>query len=373
MNKKTISACKNVRKRTAKKNAIRCFLSLTAYEIILALLFWLLLLIVLSTGFNQTDFFILWRPALETATNVLFIGLSILGCYYIIYRFQLKPLEYLDAVTDAAGRLANPTEAPVSLPGDLKNIEDDLNMVRIQTLKSQKAAQETEQRKDDLLIYLAHDLKTPLTSVLGYLKLLEDEPDISPELVSKYVGIARMKAERLGSLINEFFEITRFRTNKLALAPSAVNLSRMLTQITYEFNPVLKSKNLRWDLQIPEKIEIICDRDKLERAIDNLIRNAINYSFPDTSIQFTLTALPDSIQISIQNRGNTIPSEKLERIFDQFYRLDSARSSDTGGAGLGLAIAKEIVELHHGTITAYSADEFIRFTIQLPFDCQKIV
>ena len=107
----------------------------------------------------------------------------------------------------------------------------------------------------------------------------------------------------------------------------------------------------------------------MERAIDNLIRNAVNYSFPNSAIQFTLIPLAGSVQICVQNKGNTIPPEKLERIFEQFYRLDAARSSDTGGAGLGLAIAKEII----GVITAYSADELIRFTIQLPLDCQKIV
>ena len=195
----------------------------------------------------------------------------------------------------------------------------------------------------------------------------------TPELISKYTGIARGKAERLEELINEFFEITRFSTNKLVLEPKATNISRMLIQITYEFNPVLRGKNLQWDLQIPESIEIVCDADKLERAVDNLIRNAINYSFSDSVIQFTLVSMPGSVQICVQNRGNTIPPEKLERIFEQFYRLDSARSSDTGGAGLGLAIAKEIIELHHGIITAYSADELIRFTIQLPLDCQKTV
>lgn len=203
------------------------------------------------------------------------------------------------------------------------------------------------------------------------LKLLEDEPHISPELISKYTGIARGKAERLEELINEFFEITRFSTNKLVLEPKTTNISRMLMQITYEFHPVLKGKNLQWDLQIPESIEMVCDADKLERAVDNLIRNAINYSFPDSVIRFSLVPMPGSIQICVQNKGDTIPPEKLERIFEQFYRLDNARSSDTGGAGLGLAIAKEIIELHHGIITAYSADELIRFTVQLPLDCRK--
>ena len=137
-------------------------------------------------------------------------------------------------------------------------------------------------------------------------------------------------------------------------------------QITYEFNPVLKEKDLQWDLQIPENIEIVCDADKLERAIDNLIRNAVNYSFPNSAIQFTLIPLTGSVQICVQNKGNTIPPEKLERIFEQFYRLDAARSSDTGGAGLGLAIAKEIVDAHNGKISATSENNKTTFTVVLP-------
>lgn len=144
-------------------------------------------------------------------------------------------------------------------------------------------------------------------------------------------------------------------------------------QITYEFHPILTEKNLEWDLQIPENIEIVCDRDKLERAIDNLIRNAINYSYAGTTIFFSLTQLDEQVRICVQNKGQTIPPEKLERIFEQFYRLDAARSSDTGGAGLGLAIAKEIIELHHGTISAHSENETIQFLVQLPLDCQKNV
>lgn len=373
MNKQTMSASRREHKEAARRNAAKLLGILVGFELGLIMLFWLLLIVVTSASFYDSDIFIPWKPLLRIIMVASFFILSASGCYYIAYRFQLLPLKYLDDVADAAQLLAAPTDAPVSLPADLKDIEDDLNTVRVKTLENQKAAREAEQRKNDLLVYLAHDLKTPLTSVLGYLKLLEDEPDISAELISKYTGIARAKAERLEELINEFFEITRFSTKKLVLEPAKTNLSRMLTQITYEFNPVLRDKNLAWDLNIPENIEIVCDTDKLERAVDNLIRNAINYSFPDTAIQFTLVPLAGSVQICIQNQGNTIPPEKLERIFEQFYRLDAARSSDTGGAGLGLAIAKEIVELHHGIITAYSADERIRFTIQLPLDCQKIL
>lgn len=302
-----------------------------------------------------------------------FIVVSVIVCAYITYRFMLRPLHYMDDVAQAAATLAHPTEVPITLPADLKNIENDLNSVREQTLKNRKESQESEKKKNDLLVYLAHDLKTPLTSVVGYLQLIEDEPNISSELILKYAGIAHVKADRLEQLINEFFEITRFSTSKLTLNLESTNLSRMLMQIAYEFKPIFAEKELEWDLQILENIELRCDSDKLERAIDNLIRNAVNYCYKKTSIMFSLTKTEVGVKICVQNKGQTIPSEKLERIFEQFYRLDTARSGDTGGAGLGLAIAKEIVELHHGTIYASSTDETICFEILLPNECQKIL
>lgn len=300
---------------------------------------------------------------------VLLLLVVLVMCWWNFRRFAIL----LDRVVEAVGDVYEGRDEAVRLPDELGEVENQLNQMMLKARVDRERVREAEQRKNDLIVYMAHDLKTPLTSVIGYLTLLHDEKELSGELKDKYLDVALRKSERLEELINEFFEITRFSTKKLVLEPAKTNLSRMLTQITYEFNPVLRDKNLAWDFNIPDNIEIVCDTDKLERAVDNLIRNAINYSFPDTAIQFTLVPLAGSVQICIQNQGNTIPTEKLERIFEQFYRLDAARSSDTGGAGLGLAIAKEIVELHHGIITAYSADELIRFTIQLPLDCQKIL
>ena len=315
--------------------------------------------IVYRLGRLFYDFFPLW------------IILGIFGEWVIItYVFFNRPLHHLDYVVNASKQLAQQPERIISLPAELKEVQDEMNQLREQSLNNARAAKEAEQRKNDLIVYLAHDLKTPLTSVIGYLTLLRDERCISEELQIKYTGVALDKAERLEELINEFFDITRFNLMNITLETERINISRMLEQITFEFNPVLAEKGLSWELFINPEVQILCDSNKLERVFDNLIRNAINYSYHGTEIQLTLQEekAEKQVMLQIRNHGKTIPKEKLNHIFEQFYRMDTSRASNTGGAGLGLAIAKEIVELHRGTITVESENESICFTIKLPVD-----
>ncbi len=283
-----------------------------------------------------------------------------LGCYYI-----KKACAYLDELVTASENLFLGREQETPLSDELRPMEVYLDSVRLQIQNSQRAAREAEQRKNDLVVYLAHDLKTPLTSVIGYLTLLNDEEEISPQLQKKYLSVSLDKAERLEDLINEFFEITRFSLTHLTLELSRINLSRMLEQTVFEFGPMLAEKELECKLDVPPDVFYECDPDKLQRVFDNLLRNAVSYSRPGGDINIRLRQQEDRLYLSVQNFGVTIPKEKLERIFDQFFRLDSARATRSGGAGLGLAIAKEIVELHGGTISAESSDGQVTFTVVL--------
>lgn len=293
-------------------------------------------------------------------------GLILLGTFFLTYRYISKPLDYLDEVIEAAEQLAHPTDTPIHLSPPMESIQDELNVVREEALRTALYAKEAEQRKNDMIVYLAHDLKTPLTSVIGYLSLLRDEPQISPALREKYTGIALDKAQRLETLINEFFEITRFNLTQISLEREEVNLTRLLEQVTFEFQPVLAEKSLNFSLQLAPDVILSCDPNKLERVFDNLLRNAVNYGTPNTDVQVVLTTGESVVDITVANHSRPIPQEKLDRIFEQFFRLDSSRSSTSGGAGLGLAIAKEIVELHNGTISAHSEGDKVSFTVSLP-------
>lgn len=298
--------------------------------------------------------------------NVIFPAVIFAGWVVIFCIILRKSFNYLDEITFEAEKLADPNAEQITLSDELKSVQDELNSARERSMRNSALAKEAEQRKNDLVVYLAHDLKTPLTSVIGYLTLLRDEPEISPETRAKYTGIALEKAERLEELVNEFFDITRFNLSKITLEKSTINLTLMLEQLVYEFEPILSQKGLTCALHAEENMQLSCDPDKLSRVFDNLLRNAANYSYEGTSVEISARLADNSAEISFKNKGATIPSDKLSRIFEQFFRLDSSRGSQSGGAGLGLAIAKQITELHGGTISAKSENEQTEFLVKIP-------
>lgn len=310
-------------------------------------------------------------PLLSLINNnreLFLITVWIIGTVAIFLFYWFKILGYLEYMIQGTESIYSSKEEYISLPPELKEVENQMNQIKLNVRQNEKAAKEAEQRKNDLVVYLAHDLKTPLTSVIGYLTLLHEEKEISSELQNKYLSISLEKAERLEDLINEFFEITRFNLTNLSLDISSINITRMLEQVVFEAGPMFMDKNLTCKLEAASDIHIKCDVSKMQRVFDNLIRNAVNYSFKDSEIIITVKKQENQISFLFLNKGNTIPQEKLDRIFEQFYRLDSARQSKTGGSGLGLAIAKEIIELHKGSITAYSQNEIVSFEINMPVE-----
>ena len=301
--------------------------------------FWVSLFIVMfdMDYYQALD---LYQYTFRNNMEMIFL-LTIVMTFFIIFRIYLNRFtRYFIELNDGMDSLINENTSEISLSPELLPMERKLNTIKHEIEKQKVNMQTEEQRKNDLIMYLAHDLKTPLASVIGYLNLLHDEKLISDELREKYIAISLDKAEHLEELINEFFEIARFNLSNITLQYSEINLTLLLEQLTYEFSPMLKEKNLTCKL-------------------------SIIYSHNNTEINIIADVCDNSVVVRFINRGITIPKEKIKIIFEQFYRLDAARNT-AAGAGLGLAIAKHIVELHKGTITADSADELTEFSVTLP-------
>ncbi|HCT91343.1 MAG TPA: sensor histidine kinase [Lachnospiraceae bacterium] len=314
----------------------------------------------------------LWGPLKELLLAV-FIA-AVLVCLFVasatarIYgKMRVKA-----AVTEISrmlhGAMAEERELEDIFPQEYAEISVQVSEIRSAMQRHEQMQKEASARKNDLIAYLAHDLRTPLTSVVGYLSLLDEAADMPEEQRRKYIRIAFQKARRLEELNNEFFEITRYNLQRMDLEKKSIDLYYMLCQMAEEFYPLLQEHGSRIVLHVGEELMIRGDGDKLARAFGNILKNAIAYSYPDTDIEIRSEPVEGGLCLHFSNRGPTIPPQKLETIFDKFVRLDASRSSHTGGAGLGLAIAREIITLHGGEITANSEDEMTVFYVILPVD-----
>ena len=282
------------------------------------------------------------------------------------YLGMSKFTTYLKQVESGIQMILNESKDHILLPPELNPLENKLNEIKGTLKEQRRIAEESEQRKNDIIVYLAHDLKTPLTSIIAYLSLLNEAPDMPVEQRAKYTGISLEKAKRLGELINEFFEITRYNLQNIELEPVEIDLTMMLEQLADELYGVLQEKKLTCEVDVEEDLMIYGDPDKLARVFDNILRNAIAYCYADTEIRIEAKMKDGDIEITFTNAGDKIPGDMLQTIFEKFYRVDGSRSTGTGGAGLGLAIAKQIVELHGGRILAKSDDNRTQFVVTLP-------
>ncbi len=309
-------------------------------------------------------------PLYIILTNIFYQGFFLLIIWFIgfiiIFTITLmKSLSYIDALVSESKKLITKTDEKINLPEDLKEAEETMNQIKKEALFNERLAKENEQKKNDLIVYLAHDLKTPLTSIIGYLSLLDEEKNLSSKQKEKFIKIALEKSNKLEELINELFEITKYNSETLTIKKAKINLTLLINQVIDEFYPILKEQNKKINFPIEKDIFIEADSLKMARVFNNLIKNAINYSYENTSINIDIKEENDLI-INISNKSKTLTKEELDKLFDKFYRVDYSRNTKLGGSGLGLAIAQEIIKLHNGTITVKSENEEITFTITLP-------
>lgn len=352
-------------------------------ECIIGLIIMVIAMIIIAEAISNLDFQWLYDDNpnlylfLDNIYNTIFekgyiffilILSSLSLVLFLLYQLLKKIFSYISAISESADKLFDKNVEYINFPPEMSEVEKKLNHFKIEAIKNEKLARENEEKKDELIVYLAHDIKTPLTSMIGYLSLLSEIKDMPEKQRNKYIDITLDKSYRLEDLINELFDVARFNSEKIILEKEELNLNLMLEQIIDDFYPVLKELNKKIKFTPQEEIKLYGDPDKLSRVFNNLIKNAINYSSDDSNIDISAVKDEKNAIIKIKNKGKQIPKEKLDRIFEKFYRLDSSRTSKTGGSGLGLAIAKEIIELHHGKITASSTLKETNFTVILPID-----
>lgn len=301
---------------------------------------------------------------------MLITGIVLSFAYYIL--LSQPTIRYLEEMSRAMGQVAR-GDFDISLP---PRGPDELGQLgrRLQNMAHQlKAAIERERQADqaryELITAVSHDLRTPLTSVLGYLQLIDEDRYRDEVELRYYVDMAYGKSKQLKRLIDQLFEFTRTSHGGLKLRPVEINPAELLEQVAEEFVPALQEAGMEYRLSLPEeRLTLRADPDLMVRVLENLISNAIRYGREGKVVELELAEdrRAGLVLIRVANRGNPIPEHELARIFESFYRVERSRSGKTGGAGLGLAIVRNIVTLHGGGVQAYNEGDRTVFQIHLP-------
>lgn len=316
-----------------------------------------------------------WNYSLYSVLSTCYyivLALGYLGGLVAVIRAGInRALRYFDSLFESVESILSDDDELVNLPPELSQTALALNTIKIEHERNERAAKAAEMRKNELVVYLAHDIKTPLTSIIGYLTMLAESPDIPLETRARYAQITLDKAYRLEELIEEFFEITRYNLQTIPVERNRFDATLFCQQVIDEFYPQATARSLTIKLTAPEELPVFADANRLSRVFNNVLKNALSYADEGSEIAISVEkCLLEGglvwLKIMVTNSGREITPEHLDRVFEKFYRGDDARASSSGGAGLGLAIAREIARAHGGDITAASVAGLTSFAIWIP-------
>lgn len=308
----------------------------------------------------------------HTAVVLLYLILGILLFSVTFMILQEPYIRYISRISEAVQNISEgDLNTVIDVIGDdeFSSMAANLNHMAADIKKLMEKERESERTKNELITNVAHDLRTPLTSIIGYLELLAGNQQVPADMQHKYIEIAYGKSRRLQKLIEDLFGFTKLNCGKIAMHVGQIDIVKLLGQLVEEAYPNFVEKGLSYDLQsnVPAKI-INADGNLLARLFDNLIGNAIKYGADGKRVLVKIHAEGETVTVSVTNYGHVIPTDELPLIFNKFYRVEQSRSSSTGGTGLGLAIAKEIVDMHGGTISVASDLNGTVFTVKLQVD-----
>ena len=313
---------------------------------------------------------IFYQPGTVIVLLYVLVGIAIFSASFLI--LQSRSMNYITKLSAAVRNISEgDLNTTVDVVGDdeFSDMAANLNRMVEEIRELMDKEREAEKTKNELITNVAHDLRTPLTSIIGYLELLSGPVKLDPEMQKKYIDITYTKAKRLQKLIEDLFGFTKLNYGKISMRVSKVDIIKLLSQLLEEFYPNFMEKNLAYELQsnVPAKV-ITADGNLLARLFDNLINNAIKYGVDGKRILVKVHATDTIVTVSVTNYGRVIPKDELPLLFEKFYRVEQSRSTNTGGTGLGLAIAKNIVDMHGGTIGVTSDLNGTVFTVKLKVD-----
>jgi len=260
---------------------------------------------------------------------------------------------------------------PFRLSGDMGQVVNSINRLVDSTVNALEDERAIEKSKDELITNVSHDIRTPLTSILGYLGLIVNQPNVESADAKRYAEIAYSKAEQMKLLVDDLFEYTTTRPNGAPLRLNDIPIVNFLEQVAADFELEAQKRKMAIEV-LPNNRDVVLelDAEKMVRVINNLLSNAIKYGHEDSVITMEVLKNDGVITIAVRNAGDPISKEVLEQLFARFYRAEASRSKETGGTGLGLAIAENIVKSHGGMMYAESENGQTSFYVCLPEENQ---
>ncbi|KPH03214.1 histidine kinase [Limosilactobacillus fermentum] len=285
----------------------------------------------------------------------------------LLRRYHLYQLDHIIGELHyiAQGHLEH--RIPFRVNGNQQHVITSVNALVDTITQAMQEERASEKSKDELITNVSHDLRTPLTSIIGYLGLIEDHQYQSEEDIVKYSHIAYDKAKQMKNLVEDLFEYTKVQQHGAPVNLMTVDLGQLLEQVGASFELEADKKGMSINVSCePTPLSITADPEKLGRLFSNLVANALKYGHGASYIHLTAKQLGEKVVITVADDGEKIPAESVKHLFERFYRVESSRNKATGGTGLGLAIVQSIVELHHGSVTARSDDQETAFVVTLP-------
>ena len=321
-------------------------------------------------GMENSLALLFYRPGTMIVLLYVLLGIGVFSVSFLL--LQSRSMRYISRISSAMREIAEgDLNITLDVEGDdeFADMAENLNNMVEELRQLMDRERESERTKNELITNVAHDLRTPLTSIIGYLELLSGPVKLNEEMQKKYLDITYKKSKRLQKLIEDLFGFTKLNYGKISMKVSKVDIVKLLSQMLEEFYPNFMEKNLAYELQSNVTAKVItADGNLLARLFDNLINNAIKYGSEGKKIIVKVDATDTVVTVSVTNFGYVIPKEELPLLFEKFYRVEQSRSFNTGGTGLGLAIAKNIVDMHGGTIGVTSDLNGTVFTVKLKVD-----